>query len=241
MIFVRSLCGYGAIMAAMAFSVMDDAFALNSSNVAAFAVPSPDAGAAAGASESVSFETKAKKLIENLGNIALRIINKPGANGETIAVEFDQLVREYFDTKGMAKFALGRYNKELRDQTDKMKEFIENFIAVLVKLYSSKFSEYKTARFTVGKSTQKNGKNNLQRVSSTIAIPGKRDLNVVWEVRAKDGVLKVCDVIIEELSMIKSQQKQVAEAIKKKGLDKCIKDLKPKVDDLDDREDGSET
>ena len=97
---------------------------------------------------------------------------------------------------------------------------------MLVKMYSSRFSEYKSAKFVVTGSRKKSAKQIL--VNSKITVPNKEDIPVVWSVFLSEGSMKVYDVIISDVSVSKIQQSEFSGKISQVGLKKFLEEFKEK-------------
>ena len=103
--------------------------------------------------------------------------------------------------------------------------FDKCLVKILARSYSSRFNEYKQAKFTVIDSKKKGGK---FLVSSTITLPGKKDIDIVWYLESISGKLMITDVKIQGISMKKTQKQDICGRIKMIGVDKFLVELQSK-------------
>lgn len=165
-----------------------------------------------------------ENFIQNLGNAAVGIINKKGITEKGVQQEFRSLLKDNFALESIARYSLGKNFRTL-SKTEK-EDFLQCFENMLVKFYSSRFSEYKSAKLVVTGSRQKSSKQIL--VDSKVVMPNKEDISVVWSVYVSKGVLKVYDAIISDVSISNIQRSEFMEKISEKGLKKFLKDFKEK-------------
>ncbi len=173
-------------------------------------------------------ETKAQKeaenFIQNLGNAAIEVINRKGITFDGVRREFTELLKKNFALGNIARYSLGKNFRALSE--DEKKDFFRHFENMLVKIYSSRFSEYKSAKLIVTGSRKKSDKQVL--VNSKIVIPNREDINVVWSIFLSNGSFKVYDVIISDVSVSNIQRSELMSQISKKGLKRFLEDFKKK-------------
>lgn len=167
---------------------------------------------------------EAEGFIQDLGSAAIRVINRPKITSEEVQNEFNILLKENFALESIARYSLGKNFRAL-SETER-EDFLRCFENMLVRLYSSRFSEYKSARLVVVGSRKKSAKQVL--VNSKIVIPNKEDISVVWSVYVSKGVLKVYDAIISDVSISNIQRSEFTGKISEKGLRKFLEDFKEK-------------
>ncbi len=162
-----------------------------------------------------------KKFITLLGNAALEIINRPNITNEQVIREFQTLVKQCFAIENIARYSLGIRYKQL---TNKEKtSFLQSFLNMLVRLYSSEFSKYKAAKFVVKEvKTKTEGRHYI--VASTISIENKV-IKVSWSVFNVEGILKIFDVTIESTSLSQIQRADIDGKISKSGFKKFLSDF----------------
>ncbi len=178
--------------------------------------------------EAIEIDEKRAKaagdFIQSLGNRAIGIINMPKITTEKVRENFSVLLKENFALESIARYSLGK-NFRVLSEAEK-KDFFECFENMLVRLYSSRFSEYKTAKLVVIESKNKSSKQIL--VKSKVVIPNKQDVDVVWSVYVSKGVFKVYDAIISDVSISNVQRSEFMGQISEKGLKKFLADFREK-------------
>ncbi len=169
-------------------------------------------------------QKKAENFVQNLGNIAIGIINKSKISTEEVQNEFSKLLNESFALESIARYSLGKNYRLLSDE--EKKDFQQCFKNMLVRIYSSRFSEYKTAKLVVTGSRKKSAKQVL--VNSKIIIPNKEDVSVTWSIYLSKGSLKVYDVVISDVSVSNIQRSEFMGKISETSLERFLVDFKEK-------------
>ncbi|MCR5225366.1 MAG: ABC transporter substrate-binding protein [Alphaproteobacteria bacterium] len=176
----------------------------------------------AGATTASMSAEQAKTFIQDLGNKALNIINRKGISSNEVCAEFKKLLEENFAMGKIEKRILGKYYKQLKDSEEP--QFKNSMINMLVNVYTSRFNEYKAAKFTVTSAKQKS--QNQILVDSKISVTGKQDIKVTWIIYVSDG--KIYDVKIDDVSVSNIQQTTIIDQITKSGFSNFLKDFNNK-------------
>lgn len=174
--------------------------------------------------EAVKIQKEEEKFIQNLGDEAINVINRSGITTKEVQSKFHDLLSKNFAVESIARYSLGK-NFRVLSKSEK-KDFLKCSKNMLIRMYSSRFSEYKYSKFVVTGSRKKSAKQIL--VTSKIIVPNKEDISVVWSVFLSKGSMKVYDVIISDVSVSYIQQSEFAGKISKEGLAKFLKDFKEK-------------
>ena len=176
------------------------------------------------AAEAVKTQKEEENFVQKLGNTAIGVINKSGITRKEVQSEFFDILNKNFAIESIARYSLGKNFRALSES--EKKDFLKSFKTMLVKMYSSRFSEYKSAKFVVTGSRKKSAKQIL--VNSKITVPNKEDIPVVWSVFLSEGSMKVYDVIISDVSVSKIQQSEFSGKISQVGLKKFLEEFKEK-------------
>ena len=163
----------------------------------------------------------AEEFIQSLGSTAIGVINRPKITTKEVQQEFRSLLQEKFALKSIARYSLGKNFRVLSEE--EKKDFLECFEKMLARFFSSRFSEYKSAKLTVTGSRKKSSKQVL--VDSKVVMPNKEDIRVVWSVYATDNGLKVYDAIISDVSISNMQRSEFTSKISEKGLKRFLADF----------------
>lgn len=155
----------------------------------------------------------ASAFVEGLGNEALSsltIKDIPTAERER---RVRALLRKNFDLQTISRFAMGTYWKTATEA--EKKEYQALFEDMIVKTYARRFEEYSGQQFKVAGALKVDEKDSI--VSSQILQQDGPPVNVEWRVRAKNGQIKVVDVIVESISMSVTQRSDFGAVIQRGG------------------------
>ena len=163
-------------------------------------------------------ENEANNFIEDIGNQAIKILKIPVDDKEKRKKELQNLLQEKFDMPFIAKIILGKeVNKTISEK--KFKKFSNVFEIHIVKVYSSQLGTYKGQKFTV-KNTEIKKKDAF--VYSTIESPDYPSTNIVWRVRNLGKGLKVIDMQVEGVSLLRTKRNDFKMVLDSQGIDGLI-------------------
>lgn len=126
---------------------------------------------------------------------------------------FKKLLKQNFDMRTIARFALGRYwrSASKAQQT----EYLSLFEKMVINVYADRFGEYKGEKLNV-KDARPEGKRDIL-VHSSVKGESGPEVKVDWRLRQKDGRYKVIDIIVEGVSMSLTQRSDFASVIQRGG------------------------
>ena len=164
---------------------------------------------------------EAKSFVVSIGNQAIKILKIPVDDKNKRKQELRNLLQEKFDMSFISKVILG---KEISKNTspDKLENFAKIFELHIVNIYSSQLGTYKGQKFTV-KNT--NIKKKDAFVYSTIESPEYPTTNIVWRVRDRENGLKVIDMQVEGVSLLRTKKNDFAMILGNEGIDGLINKL----------------
>ncbi len=167
-------------------------------------------------------EESAKSFVVGIGNQAIKILKIPVDDKIKRKKELSTLLQEKFDMEFISKVIIG---KEIVKNTSqkKLNTFSNIFETHIVNIYSSQLGTYKGQKFSV-KKTDINKKDAF--VYSTIESPEYPIINIVWRVRERKNGLKVIDMQVEGVSLLRTKKNDFAMILKSEGLDGLIIKLK---------------
>jgi phospholipid transport system substrate-binding protein len=154
-----------------------------------------------------------EQVVQTLIDEAISSLSTQTLTKENSEALFDSLFTKYFDIKGIAKFALGRYWK-LATPAQKT-EYTSLFHGVIVGMYSERLREYSGEKFTIQNTKMVSEKDAVVSgiLVSSKAAPAKVD----WRLRNRDGVWRIMDVSVENVSMALTQRSEFASVIERRG------------------------
>tara|TARA_A100001011_G_scaffold278610_1_gene288402 strand:+ start:1498 stop:2109 length:612 start_codon:yes stop_codon:yes gene_type:complete len=163
-------------------------------------------------------ENEANDFIVDIGNQAIKILKIPVDDKEKRKQELQSLLQEKFAMPFIAKIILGKeINKTISEE--KFKKFANIFEVHIVNVYSSQLGTYKGQKFTV-KNTEIKKKDAF--VYSTIASPDYPTTNIVWRVRDLSKGLKVIDMQVEGVSLLRTKRNDFKMVLDSQGIDGLI-------------------
>ena len=163
-------------------------------------------------------EKEANNFVVDIGNHAIKILKIPVDDKEKRKKELQNLLQEKFDMPFIARIILG---KEIFSKTPdtKFKKFSDIFELHIVKVYSSQLGTYKGQKFNV---THTEIKKKDAFVYSTIASPDYPTTNIVWRVREREKQLKVIDMQVEGVSLLRTKRNDFKMVLDSQGIDGLI-------------------
>lgn len=162
-----------------------------------------------------SQQADAKAFVSSMGDKAIEFLSNSSLSQSQKEKEFQKLLTRNFDMATIGRFALGKNWRSAT--TAQQKEYLKLFEDLVVRVYASRFNEYKGEGFNVA-SAKPSGKKDVL-VTSYIVPNGGSKVQVDWRVRNKNGQNKIIDVIIEGVSMSLTQRSDFSSVIQRGGGD----------------------
>ncbi len=157
----------------------------------------------------------AKNFIGSMTERGINFLGNESLSDKQRAAEFKKLLRDSFDMKTIARFAIGKYWRTANDA--QKKEYLQLFEKMVISVYSRRFSEYGGQDLEVT-GARGEGKADTM-VSSKIVSSGSPTVKVDWRVRYKDGRYKVIDIMVEGVSMALTHRSDFSSVIQRGGGD----------------------
>ena len=163
-------------------------------------------------------EQATKSFVVDIGNQAIKILKIPVDDKEKRKRELQNLLQEKFDMKLISKVILG---KEISSniEEEKLNAFANILETHIVNVYSSQLGTYKGQKFKV-QSTDIKKKDAF--VYSSIESPEYPTTSIVWRVRERNNELKVIDMQVEGVSLLRTKKNDFAMILNKSGIDGLI-------------------
>ena len=174
--------------------------------------------------------SKAEDFIKNVTKEGIEELINSNASDEEKKARFTKLFNEDLDLDFIGKFVLGRY---WRTATTKQRnDFIDVYRKLNIQTWSARFNEFKGKNFEFLGTEKANSKANDQvYVNTQVPMPEGEPAAVKWRVKETNGKMRIVDIIIENVSLAITSQKEYTSYIQKSpdGIDGLIKDLKAKL------------
>ena len=170
-----------------------------------------------------AFEKKAENFITETANKAKKIILDTRANEKEKRKSLEELALNTVDVSGLARFTIGDAIKNLNEK--QTLEFIETFKIFFSKNISNKLKDYSDQKVVITGS-KKISENYVLVNSKIVSNKDKQEIIVDWRVFLVNDKLIIRDLVVEGLSLARTQREEFASIIANKGYDNLIINLK---------------
>ena len=158
------------------------------------------------------FTDGAEKFIVSLADDAISSLTSETLTEKERQKQFRVLLNSYFDINGIGKWALGRYWR--KTSKSERSEYLVLFENLIVNTYANRFSQYTKEKLTV-KGSSSRGKFAL--VKSQINGGKEKPIRIEWRVIFPDGNYKIFDIVVEGVSMVRTQRSEFSSVIRRNG------------------------
>jgi len=170
-----------------------------------------------------SFEKQAEDFILKTTLTAKKIILEKKINESQKKKQIEELALQSVDVSGLAKYTLGEESKKLNNK--QISEFIETFKIFFSKNISNKLKDYSDQTVKIIGS-KKISDNYVLVNSKIISAKDKQEIIVDWRVFLIDNKLIIRDLVVEGLSLARTQREEFASILANKGFEGLIQSLK---------------
>ncbi len=170
-----------------------------------------------------AFEKQAENFISETANNAKKIILDTKTNEKEKRKSLEELALNTVDVSGLAKFTIGDAIKNLNEK--QTLEFIETFKVFFSKNISNKLKDYSDQKVVITGS-KKISENYVLVNSKIVSNKDKQEIIVDWRVFLVNDKLIIRDLVVEGLSLARTQREEFASIIANKGYDNLIISLK---------------
>lgn len=164
-------------------------------------------------------------FISELSNDAFDVLNDTTLTQDERDDAFRELLRRGFDVNYIARIVLRRHYKTAPD--DQREAYKALFPEYIIRLYSDRLINFGDEQLEVNGTQPSSGKRDIY-VRSRLIRPEGEPVAADWRVRRsrKTGELKIVDLKIEGVSMIKTQYDEFNAIISKSGFDGLLAELR---------------
>ena len=157
-----------------------------------------------------SYSIEPDVFVQSTVNRASQILSDNLSKDQKIS-ELKSIASETVDIRGIGMYTLGSYRKVLSE--DQKKEYFVLFEQYFLKTFSSRLAEYTNPEIEV-RSKEKLNKNYTMVSSVLISTEQRPEVNIDWRIYTKNpDNLKIRDLIIEGLSLVRTQKEEFASII----------------------------
>jgi len=171
---------------------------------------------------SFAFEKNAENFILETTQNAKKIILNKTIGDKDKKRQLEKLSLNAVDVAGLAKYTLGQERKNLSDK--QISEFVSTFKVFFSKNLSNKLKDYSDQEVIITGS--KRISDNYVLVNSQIvSLKNTQEIAVDWRVFLVDGNLIIRDLVVEGLSLARTQREEFASIIANKKFEGLIQSL----------------
>jgi len=170
----------------------------------------------------------ASNHVQSLANSALEILRQNDTTLDVREATFRDLLREGFNLEAIGNLVLAANRRSAAPH--ELEEYHALFSEFVVARYSLLMGGYAGEDFVILE-TQESGSKDVV-VLSRIERPGGDAIVAAWRVRAYDGVPKIIDVQVENISMVISQREEFNAVIQRGGFESLLESLRAQTEML---------
>ena len=163
-----------------------------------------------------SYSIEPDVFVQSTVNRASQVLSDNLSKDQKI-IELKSIAAETVDIKGIGMYTLGSYRKILSE--DQKKEYAILFEQYFLKTFSSRLAEYSNPEIEV-KSKEELNKNYTMVSSVLVSTEQRPEVRIDWRIYTKNpDALKIRDLIIEGLSLVRTQKEEFASIIESNNGD----------------------
>jgi len=171
---------------------------------------------------SYSFEKKAEQLVQSTTDNAKKIILDSNIKINDKKKKIEAIALEVVDVDGLGRFTLGSSRKDLSET--QLKKYTEIFRVFFAKNISSRLQNYSDQNIKVTGS-KKISDNYVLVNSKMVSKKDNQEIKIDWRVFNINNKLVIRDLVVEGLSLAKTQREEFASILASKGFDGLMANL----------------
>ena len=166
-------------------------------------------------SNSNSAESNAEAFVLKLTDEAKIIFNDKSLNKDSRLKKLNDLSSKYLDLDALAGYTLGDYREKATNS--ERENFNKLFREYFIKNMSSKLNDFADQDLKVIDSKKIN-ENNIIVSTKIFSKKDAQEIAVEWRIFTKDSKLLARDLVVEGLSLARTQKEEFASIIASKGF-----------------------
>ena len=171
---------------------------------------------------SYSTESNAEAFVLKLTDEAKIIFNDKSLNKESRIKKLNDLSLKYLDLDALAGYTLGDYREKATNS--ERENFNKLFKEYFIKNMSSKLNDFADQDLKITDSKKIN-ENNIIVSTKIFSKKDAQEITVEWRIYIKDTKLLARDLVVEGLSLARTQKEEFASIIASKGFSGVISAL----------------
>ena len=169
-----------------------------------------------------AFESDAELLIQSTTENAKEIIKDKNIKIDEKKKKIEQIALRVVDVDGLSRFTLGSSKKDLTNE--QLKKYTTTFKVFFAKKISSKLQNYSDQNIKVIGS-KKISDNYVLVKSKMVSKIDKQEIKIDWRVFKIKDKLVIRDLVVEGMSIAKTQREEFNSILTSKGFDGLIASL----------------
>ena len=166
-------------------------------------------------SNSNSAESNAEAFVLKLTDEAKIIFNDKSLNKDSRLKKLNDLSSKYLDLDALASYTLGDYREKATNS--ERENFNKLFREYFIKNMSSKLNDFADQDLKIIDSKKIND-NNIIVSTKIFSKKDAQEIAVEWRIFTKDSKLLARDLVVEGLSLARTQKEEFASIIASKGF-----------------------
>ena len=163
-----------------------------------------------------SYSIESDVFVQSTVNRASQVLSDNLSKDQKIS-KLKSIAAETVDIKGIGMYTLGSYRKVLSE--NQKKEYAILFEQYFLKTFSSRLAEYSNPEIEV-KSKEELNKNYTMVSSVLVSTEQRPEVRIDWRIYTKNpDDLKIRDLIIEGLSLVRTQKEEFSSIIESNNGD----------------------
>jgi len=171
---------------------------------------------------SYSFEKEAEQLVQSTTDNAKKIILDSNIKINDKKKKIEAIALDVVDVDGLGRFTLGSSRKDLNET--QLKKYTEIFRVFFAKNISSRLQNYSDQNIKVTGS-KKISDNYVLVNSKMTSKKDNQEIKIDWRVFNINNKLVIRDLVVEGLSLAKTQREEFASILASKGFDGLMANL----------------
>jgi len=164
---------------------------------------------------SYSSETSAEAFVLKLTNEAKLIFNDKSLNTDSRLKKLNDLSQSYLDLDALAGYTLGDYrDKATASEKDNFNKLFREYF---IKNISSKLNDFADQELKILDSKKIN-ENNIIVSTKIFSKKDAQEIKVDWRIYTKESKFLARDLVVEGLSLARTQKEEFASIIASKGF-----------------------
>ena len=164
---------------------------------------------------SYSSETSAEAFVLKLTNEAKLIFNDKSLNTDSRLKKLNDLSQSYLDLDALAGYTLGDYrDKATASEKDNFNKLFREYF---IKNISSKLNDFADQELKILDSKKIN-ENNIIVSTKIFSKKDAQEIKVEWRIYTKESKFLARDLVVEGLSLARTQKEEFASIIASKGF-----------------------